>query len=119
MCLCLILLLVLILGLIAFVGETVALLNSSPNHRPPALTLRSISLGLLGGILICCLAPYNDFVVNNTYLIGNSLPVVVVMILFGLAVLVNGPLATGPLLKARNAAGEMMQRSLFGPALVA
>src|SRR4051812_45405485 len=65
---------------------------SAAPHPRAALTFRSITLGLAGGVLICCLAPYNDFVVNNTYLIGNNLPVIVVMILFGLAVLVNGPL---------------------------
>src|SRR5262245_2356576 len=57
-----------------------------------AITRRSVLLGLIGGLGICCLAPYNDYVLNNTYLVGNSLPVIVVMTLFLLAVLVNGPL---------------------------
>jgi hypothetical protein len=57
-----------------------------------AVTVRSVGLGLLGGGAIVVLAPYNDFVLNNTYLVGNSLPVVVVMTLFVLGVLVNGPL---------------------------
>jgi hypothetical protein len=56
------------------------------------ITLRSVAIGLLGGALIGWIAPYNDFVLNNTYLIGNSLPVVVVMSAFVLAVLVNAPL---------------------------
>src|SRR5688572_12529248 len=38
---------------------------------PRPINLRSISLGLLGTIAISALTPYNDWAVNNTYLIGN------------------------------------------------
>jgi len=49
-------------------------------------------LGLLGVVLICGLTPYNDYVLNNTFLIGNNLPIGVVMMLFLFTLLVNGPL---------------------------
>jgi hypothetical protein len=57
-----------------------------------AVTLRGVALGLLGVVLICGLTPYNDYVVGNTYLIGNYLPVGVVLLVL-LAAAVNAPLA--------------------------
>jgi hypothetical protein len=56
------------------------------------INFRSVTLGLLGVILICGLTPYNDYVLNNTFLIGNNLPIGVVMLLFLFMLLVNGPL---------------------------
>ena len=44
-------------------------------------------------MLICGLTPYNDYALNNTFLVGNNLPLGVVMLLFALAVLVNAPLS--------------------------
>lgn len=60
---------------------------------PPSrvVTWRSVLLGLVGVGIICGLTPYNDYALNNTYLVGNNLPVGAVMLLFVLAVLVNGP----------------------------
>src|SRR5205814_10482532 len=58
-----------------------------------AITWRSVILGLAGAILICGLTPYNDYVLNNTFLVGNNLPLGVVMLLFLSALLVNGPLS--------------------------
>ncbi len=55
-------------------------------------TVRAFLLGLLGVALICGLTPYNDYALNNTFLVGNNLPIGVVMLLFLIAVLVNGPL---------------------------
>src|ERR1051325_5789614 len=45
----------------------------APQRKP--VNLRSVLLGLLGVIFICTLTPYNDWAVNNTYLVGNYLPV--------------------------------------------
>jgi hypothetical protein len=56
------------------------------------LTIRSILLGLCGGTLICLFAPYSDLAMQNTPLVGNNLPLGVMLILFVLAVFINGPL---------------------------
>src|SRR2546423_9367783 len=50
-------------------------------------------LGLCGVVLICGLTPYNDYALNNTFLVGNNLPLAAVMLLFIFAVFVNGPLS--------------------------
>jgi hypothetical protein len=57
------------------------------------ITWRSVLLGLFGVVLICGLTPYNDYALNNTYLVGNNLPLGVVLILFVIAIAVNGPLS--------------------------
>ncbi|HEY7089564.1 MAG TPA: DUF6785 family protein [Tepidisphaeraceae bacterium] len=63
--------------------------------RPPgrSITFRAVALGLLGTILICALTPYNDYALNNTFLVGNNLPLGVVMLLFCISVFINGPLS--------------------------
>lgn len=58
-----------------------------------AVTARSVGLGLAGVVLICGLTPYNDYALNNTFLVGNNLPLGVVMLTFLLTVCVNGPLS--------------------------
>src|SRR5205814_2467359 len=58
-----------------------------------AITWRSVILGLCGTCLICGLTPYNDYALNNTFLVGNNLPLGAVMLLFVFAVFVNGPLS--------------------------
>src|SRR5436190_11218984 len=62
---------------------------------PPrsAISVRSVALGLAGTIVICGLTPYNDYALNNTFLVGNNLPLAVVMLLFIFAVFINGPLS--------------------------
>src|SRR5439155_1953316 len=60
--------------------------------RPP-INARSVALGLAGVILICALTPYNDYALNNTFLIGNNFPLGVVMLLFGFAIAINGPIS--------------------------
>jgi hypothetical protein len=57
------------------------------------VTWRSVLLGLSGVVLICGLTPYNDYALNNTFLVGNNLPLGVVMLLFVFAVFINGPLS--------------------------
>jgi hypothetical protein len=63
--------------------------------RQPArspISGRSVVLGLLGVVIVCGLTPYNDYALNNTFLVGNYLPLGVVGLAFLFAVLVNGPL---------------------------
>src|SRR4051812_28855798 len=68
-------------------------LGSSPitGTRKP-VNLRSILLGLLGVVFICALTPYNDWAVNNTYLVGNYLPVGLLLFFLTFIMLINGPL---------------------------
>ena len=64
-----------------------------PTLEPrPAVNWRSISLGLAGVILICGLTPYNDYALNNTFLVGNNLPLGVTVLLFVFTIAINGPL---------------------------
>jgi hypothetical protein len=53
---------------------------------------RSIALGLAGVVLICAVTPYNDYALNNTFLVGNNLPIGVVMLTFLFVLCVNAPL---------------------------
>jgi hypothetical protein len=67
-------------------GQQIASAARSP------VSLRSVLLGLTGAALICGLTPYNDYALANTPLVGNNLPLGVVMMLFLFLLLVNGPL---------------------------
>jgi hypothetical protein len=53
---------------------------------------RSVGLGIVGTLIICGLTSYNDFALNNTYLVGNNMPIGVILLLFLFAICVNGPL---------------------------
>ncbi len=64
-----------------------------PNELRPAVNLRSFCVGLLGVIFICAFTPFNDYVLNNSVLIGGSLPVAMVLFLFLFALFINGPLS--------------------------
>jgi len=67
-------------------------LPMKPAPDRSSINWRSVSLGLLGTIFICGLTPYNDCALNNTYLVGNSLPLGVVTLAFLFVLLINGPL---------------------------
>src|SRR5947207_9719921 len=70
--------------------ETIdAVVVNSPRR---AVNLRSVLLGLLGVVFICGLTPYNDWAVNNTYLVGNYLPVGLLLFFLTFLIGVNGPL---------------------------
>jgi hypothetical protein len=60
--------------------------------RPRAVTWRSFLVGLIGVLFICGLTPYNDYAVANTYLVGNFLPIGLVLFLMVTILLVNAPL---------------------------
>lgn len=84
--------------------------------RPRAITWRSVSLGLIATCIISSIAYYNDFAVNNTFFIGNNLPLGLVMMTFLFIVLVNGPLSRWAPGQALNS-GELVVA--FSMALVA
>ena len=49
-----------------------------------------MAIGSLAVILICGLTCFNDYVVENTYMIGSYLPLAMVLVMFFLCVVVNG-----------------------------
>ncbi len=57
-----------------------------------AVSWRSILVGLFGVLLICGLTPYNDFVLTNTFLIGNFMPIGLLLFFVMLVMIVNAPL---------------------------
>jgi hypothetical protein len=59
-------------------------------RRP--VNFRSVILGLIGVVFICGLTPYNDWVVNNTYLVGNYLPIGLLLFFLTFIMVVNGAL---------------------------
>lgn len=75
-------------------APTLPLLPIQPIDRAPqrVITWRSVLLGLLGVVFICGLTPFNDFVVNNTYLVGNFLPIGLLLFFIVFVMLVNAPL---------------------------
>jgi hypothetical protein len=67
-------------------------LPESPPLRSP-VTWRSVLLGMVGVVFICGLTPYNDYVVNNTFLVGNYLPVGLLLLFVVFSLVLNAPLA--------------------------
>jgi hypothetical protein len=69
------------------------------------VTFRSVAIGLCGVVLICAITPFNNYVANNTDIIGSALPTGVVVALL-LATVVNGVLSR-VLPRAALSVGEM------------
>jgi hypothetical protein len=98
-------------------------LHSAPPHlaqpRRNTITFRSILLGMIGVAAINILLPYNDYVLWNTFLVGNSLPLGAVTLTFLLAVLINGPLSVWAPRHALSAGelGIVMMMLLVGSAI--
>ena len=66
---------------------------AAPPARPPrAVTVRSVIVGLLGVGFICGLTPYNDYAMANTFLVGNALPVGLLLFVVVVVLGVNAPL---------------------------
>lgn len=63
---------------------------TAPDERPAgsgAITRRSLALGLCLAALLCAITPYNDYVIENTFMAGNHFPVGAVGLLLLLAAL--------------------------------
>jgi hypothetical protein len=56
------------------------------------VTWRSFGIGTLLCALLCAIMPYNDYIVENTIIIGSYLPLFVVLAFFILVVVINAPL---------------------------
>ncbi|HLL88940.1 MAG TPA: DUF6785 family protein [Tepidisphaeraceae bacterium] len=57
-----------------------------------AVTWRSVLLGLVGVAFVCGLTPYNDYVLKNTFFVGNFLPIGLLLFFLAFVMLVNAPL---------------------------
>ncbi len=64
---------------------------STAARRP--VNWRSVLLGLIGVTYICGLTPYNDYAVNNTYLVGNFLPIGLLLFFLLFVLVINAPLS--------------------------
>src|SRR3954454_65439 len=63
------------------------------DSRPSSpVNLRSVLLALVAVVFICALTPYNDFAVNNTYLVGHYLPTGPLLFFTLFVIAINGPL---------------------------
>ncbi len=65
----------------------------APPQGEYGLTRRSILLGFFGAALINAVTYYNDYVLNNTPIIGNNMPIGLLIMLFFFTLLINGPLS--------------------------
>ncbi len=82
------------------VSQVIVPRGDSSSDPPPPLALparravnwRSVGIGLLLSGIVAGLAPVNDFVITNGFLIGSYLPPVLVLAVFVLVVLINAPL---------------------------
>lgn len=63
-----------------------------PLARQP-LSWRALTLGFFGVLLINLITPYNDYVLFNTFVVGNGLPLGAMLLFFVVAVFVNAPLS--------------------------
>ncbi len=63
--------------------------SSSPRR---AVNWRSLLLGLIGIAFICSLTAYNDYVMRNTFLVGNFLPIGLLLFFMVVIMLINAPL---------------------------
>ena len=69
---------------------TIPVLNSG--QRATKISLRAVVIGLSCAVLECLLAPYNDYVIRNTFLAGGHFPLGPFFVLSVLALLVNSAL---------------------------
>src|SRR3982751_1792700 len=61
--------------------------------RARSVTTRAVVLGLVGVVLVCAFTPFNDYALGNTPLVGNYLPVGLVLYLLAVILPINGVLS--------------------------
>lgn len=89
--------------------------DTAPAEQRGPITRRSVLLGLILVVVISLLPPYSDWIRDNTFLIGNHLPLVVIATLTLLCVVLN-PLLDLPRLKhplARTAAWLLLAATAY------
>ena len=64
-------------------------------ETPGAVTRRSVLVGMGLVIFVAVLAPYNDWVVHNSFFIGNHFPIGIVTLVAALIPSVNGLMVVG------------------------
>ncbi|HOX39952.1 MAG TPA: hypothetical protein PL033_18365 [Candidatus Brocadiia bacterium] len=57
--------------------------------RHSGVTLRAFIVGLLGVIFVTAYTPYNDYVLGNTFFVGNHLPLGIILLMTLLAIMLN------------------------------
>lgn len=77
--------------------------------------MRSVGIGLVGVVIISLLTAFNDYALNNTFLIGNNLPIAAIVLLFLVTLLINGPLSR---LKSRHVLSSQEIAVAFSMVLV-
>ena len=65
--------------------------DASSESRKP-VNWRSVLIGLLGVFFINALTPFNNFVLNNTSLVSNSMPLGLLLFFLVIVILINAPL---------------------------
>jgi hypothetical protein len=60
--------------------------------RTRFVSWRSIALGLGLALSVSVCTPYNDYVINNSFLVGSYFPPILTLAMFAVVLLVNGPL---------------------------
>jgi hypothetical protein len=57
-----------------------------------AVTWKSVGVGLLGVLFLCGLSPYNDWILGNTLLVGNFMPIGLLLYFLIVVICFNAPL---------------------------
>src|SRR5262249_26842504 len=56
---------------------------------PKLVTLKSLTAGLIGVLFVNILTPYNNYLVNNTSLVGSALPIAFILFVLFLVLVAN------------------------------
>jgi hypothetical protein len=66
--------------------------QAPPLLRSPAVTWKSVSVGLIGVLFLCGLSAFNDWVLANTLLVGNFMPIGLLLFFLVVVIAINAPL---------------------------
>lgn len=90
-----------------------------PSRPKGFITLRSVLIGLIGVVLINFIAPFNNYIVNQSGIVGNSLSIGAVIFIVLVIALINAPLLrfSPRLALARNELAVALGMVLVGCAI--